>query len=491
MNTKYFNKIKRLPALGLMLGFIMAGMLISCEDNQEITVTMGEPIELSVSNNEVALSPKDSYNDVLEFAWTSGTNQGTGASIAYQFEMDLEGNNFSQKQVVNYNPGTYASAMTAEGINALMLDTWGVTAGQQINLEIRIIAMVNNENVLPDTSDVVSVGITTYEPLTPTLYIIGDATTAGWDASNATALERDSKDPTVFTYVGALSTGNYKFIASQGDLLPSYNMNPATGGLYYRLSESDPDDQFSINESAKYKISIDLFDLSIVVEQLVGPAYDVLYLIGDATTNGWDMPSNLPFTQNPDNLFEFTYKGVLEPGNMKIATYSGGWCGGDEIRATVANQTDLTQSGFIIEAGCSGDDNQWAITEETQGLYTITVNIDANTITFEPFRLFMVGSATPNGWDISSAVELVKDATSWNIFTYTGPLVEGEFKLPVNRNSDWGQDMYMKDPNDASKMYLHNGGDDDDEKWSISATEAGDYIITVDILNLTIDLQKQ
>ena len=108
MNTKYFNKIKRLPALGLMLGFIMAGMLISCEDNQEITVTMGEPIELSVSNNEVALSPKDSYNDVLEFAWTSGTNQGTGASIAYQFEMDLEGNNFSQKQVVNYNPGTYA-----------------------------------------------------------------------------------------------------------------------------------------------------------------------------------------------------------------------------------------------------------------------------------------------------------------------------------------------------------------------------------------------
>jgi hypothetical protein len=102
-----------------------------------------------------------------------------------------------------------------------------------------------------------------------------------------------------------------------------------------------------------------------------------------------------------------------------------------------------------------------------------------------------VGSATSIGWDITNAIELTQDPNNWYIFTFHGDLGEGEFKFPVNRNSDWGQDMYMMDPNDPTKMYRHIGGDPDDSKWTISAADAGTYTLTLNVQDLTIDIQKQ
>lgn len=65
-------------------------------------------------------------------------------------------------------------------------------------------------------------------------------------------------------------------------------------------------------------------------------------------------------------------------------------------------------------------------------------------------------------------------------------MVAGEFKFPVNRNSDWGQDMYMR--LDDTHMYLHHGGDPDDNKWTL--TEDGNYAITANVEALTINIQK-
>lgn len=99
----------------------------------------------------------------------------------------------------------------------------------------------------------------------------------------------------------------------------------------------------------------------------------------------------------------------------------------------------------------------------------------------------MVGSATPIGWTITNAIEMTEDATNGCIFTYNGPMVAGEFKLPVNRDSSWGQDMYMKV--DATHMYRHNGGDGDDNKWTIASD--GNYVITANIETLSFSFVKQ
>ena len=476
--------------LYLLFGFLFVALFSSCEKNEEIVITMGAPIELSTVDQEIVLHQKRAYNTALELIWTTGSNQGTGASISYTLQMDLEGNNFSKSKTSDLGKGIYNKGIGVAELNDWMLNDWGRTPNEPAVLQARVIANVANETVLPDTSEVVAINVTPYDPVTSNLYLIGDASPSGWDAANAAPLEMDADDPTIFTYNGPLSTGEFKFITTLGTFLPSYNKGEEDTQLVYRTEDSQPDDKFMISETGKYLVTVDLIELTISIEQQAGPAYDALYIVGDASPSGWNIGSPEAFTQDPDNLFVFTYEAVLTPGAFKISTFTGDWCDGDWINASQPDQV-LTATDFIFTHGCDGPDNKWLVTEETQGKYTITVNLDKNTISIEPFKLYMVGSATPVGWDIGSAIELVQDETNWYIFRYEGPLVEGEFKFPVNRNSDWGQDMYMKDPGDPSKMYLHKGGDPDDEKWTISASEAGDYIITVNVQDLTIDVQKQ
>ena len=47
--------------------------------------------------------------------------------------------------------------------------------------------------------------------------------------------------------------------------------------------------------------------------------------------------------------------------------------------------------------------------------------------------------------------------------------------------------MYMRI--DDSHMYLHIGGASDDNKWNITA--AGNYVLTVNVESLSLNIQKQ
>ena len=140
---------------------------------------------------------------------------------------------------------------------------------------------------------------------------------------------------------------------------------------------------------------------------------------------------------------------------------------------------------MYVHHGGDPDDNKWV--NKKKGYYKVTLNLKDLTMKMEQTKLYFVGSATPVKWDITSAIEMVEDATDGCIFTYSGPMTAGEFKFPVNRNSDWAQDMYMKIDN--THMYLHLGGDEDDNKWVL--TEAGNYVITANIELLTVTILKQ
>ena len=146
-------------------------------------------------------------------------------------------------------------------------------------------------------------------------------------------------------------------------------------------------------------------------------------------------------------------------------------------------RTDDTH--MYLHHGGGSDDSKWTIAKK--GYYTITLNLQDNTISIYREKLYMVGDATTIGWTITSAIPMTEDATNGCIFTYTGPMLVGSFKFPVNLNSDWGQDMYER--TDDSHMYRHIGGQSDDNKWSI--TSAGNYVITANIETLKISYIKQ
>ncbi|MGQ1889551.1 SusF/SusE family outer membrane protein [Thermophagus sp. OGC60D27] len=466
-----------------LVALFLGCFVLSCSDDfDKVDITTGETVSLDASKSEIDLTQKQADSEALSFVWTTGTNMGTGSSISYNLEIDREGNNFDSAMNYNMGKAVYIKSFSHQELNALLLEHLGVTGGEQVVLDVRITANVTDENVDAQT-DVIQVKVTPYEPVSETLYMIGDATPNGWSADNATMLTPDISDPTTFTYKGALSEGELKFITDIGQFLPSYNKGADDNTLVFRTDDAQPDDKFKIEEAGIYAIKLNLVDLTISFEKQNGPAYEVLYLFGDATPNGWDIANAVEMTQDPDNLFLFTWEGFLNPGEFKIPVNRNTDFGQDMF---MPDPEDPSQ--VYLHNGGDEDDNKWQI--ENGNYYYISLDISRMTISIEPFELYMVGSATPVGWDIGNAIQLNQDPENWYIFSYQGALNAGEFKFPVNRNSDWGQDMYMPDPDDHTKMYRHIGGDPDDNKWVIPEGEDGDYLVTLNMQDLSINIQK-
>ena len=209
-----------------------------------------------------------------------------------------------------------------------------------------------------------------------------------------------------------------------------------------------------------------------------------LCLIGEATRYGWDKGNASPMIQDPTNPSVFYYNAWLKTGNFKFMLENT-----DDSWLPTWNKADDTH--IVKRASGSDPDNQFNIL--TAGNYSITVDTTTLTISIVPMTetaeisfntVFMVGDATPNGWDIANATELTKSSTNPYEFSYSGAMSIGEFKLPVNRNSGWDQDFFVKVSD--TEMQLLAGGD---VKWII--TEAGNYDIDINTQTLAISIHKQ
>ena len=104
--------------------------------------------------------------------------------------------------------------------------------------------------------------------------------------------------------------------------------------------------------------------------------------------------------------------------------------------------------------------------------------------------LYMVGDATPCGWNIDAPVELEAKQENPLVFEWEGNLNVGEMKLclttgswdaPFIRPENNGEEIGKSDISDAT-FQMHAG--DPDEKWKV--TEAGVYHLTFDLRNWTM-----
>jgi len=452
-------------------------LLTSCEKYDEFKITPASPLALSTAKSNVVLTQKEAANSGVDFTWTTGTNQGTGASISYLLQVDKKGNNFANAVNFEMGKGVYAKSLKVEELNNYLLNTWKVTPNVVTQLDARVVATIYANPEIKETSPEFSFSVTPYLPVSKTLYLIGSASPNGLDAGKALAMIPQS-DPTVFVYQGALNSGDLKLITTSGQLLPSYQKGADDSHIVYRTLDSQPDNKFMISETAVYKVTVSLLDLTITIKKMDLPAYSTIYMVGDASPNGWDIGNATPLVQSADNPYIFTYTGVMQKGDFKFPVNRNTDWGQDMFM-----KTDDTH--MYLHKGGASDDNKWSIAKK--GYYTITLNLLDNSISINRLKLYMVGSATPIGWSIDKAVEMTENATDGCIFNYTGPMVAGEFKFPVNRDGSWGQNMYMR--TDDTHMYLHIGGASDDNKWTISSD--GNYVINANVETLSLSVQKQ
>ena len=478
--SKYlpFNIVSGFRAISF---FIMIAMVTSCQPNKLPSPTrLAGPLSISASADNVALTQTatSASTTALTLNWTTGTNHGTGSSISYVLQIDKKGNNFASALQFDMGKGVYTKSFTVSELNNYLLNHWNVPAGSVVQLEARVIDTVYSSPKVSDVSKTIDISASPYKPVSTTLYLLGDATQAGWDSTKAIPMAPTKTDPTTFVYRGLFRAGDYEFITTQGKMLPAYIQGSDSTKMLFRTSSTQADHPFSIPDSGVYAVSASLLNLSVKVQKVNLPPFDSLFIIGDAAPNGWDVTHATPLVQDSANPFIFTYQGVLNAGQFKFPVNRNSDFSQDMYEMA-------TDSTMYLHKGGASDDNKWTI--DKKGFYTLTLNLLNNTIKIVRTELYIVGDATPIGWNIDQAIALKEDPVDGCIFTYTGPMTAGKFKFPVNRDTDWGQDMYMR-VNDST-MYRHVGGAPDDNKWTI--TQAGNYVITANIQTLKLSIKKQ
>ncbi len=227
--------------------------------------------------------------------------------------------------------------------------------------------------------------------------------------------------------------------------------------------------------------------------------FENLYILGDATPVGWNIGSPLKMTQNETNPYLWEWEGELIAGEFKMPTFTGDWCDGAWINASQPNQL-LSATDYISTFGCDGPDNKWRVNANDAGDYSITVDVENETIHILSMdkpdyeSLFLLGDATPAGWNIQSPIPLVKNETNPFLFTWEGLLVPGELKFSTY-TGDWcdGEWINASQPNQAisaTDYIITNGCDGPDNKWIVTAGEAGDYMISIDLRNRTVSIES-
>ena len=171
----------------------------------------------------------------------------------------------------------------------------------------------------------------------------------------------------------------------------------------------------------------------------------------------------------------------------------------------ITQAQDISETSAAILMGCSEDnpDYKWEITKA--GLYTVTANLSDTTLTISlegSFdvsydSLFLMGDATPAGWDFSNQVAMAADSGKENVFVWSGKLAIGEMKIKTYADADWcagewihplsqGQDLSET----GFEILVGCAGSNPDYKWVIAEADTGEYEITIDLESTTIAFEK-
>ena len=223
------------------------------------------------------------------------------------------------------------------------------------------------------------------------LYFVGQPT--GW---GFVKMQRDPLDPFLFRYGRVFESGNggeFKFGTSEGaweNMLKATQPNaPYTDTSMSFVAGYDPDNKWFLQESETdraYKICVDIrSDRERMMMREFTP-YEMIYLVGDATPNGWDLGNATAMTAT-DSPYIFTWTGNLNTGELKFSCdkqsdWNGAWLmnaygngvepTGDTEHALFIDKSDDFLKAQYLDMNIGDVDNKWRIM--SAGTYTITID---------------------------------------------------------------------------------------------------------------------
>ncbi len=156
-----------------------------------------------------------------------------------------------------------------------------------------------------------------------------------------------------------------------------------------------------------------------------------LFLVGEATARGWNNNDNNPaLFRDPENPDLFVYSGFFNAGGFKVLENLGAW-----------QPQYGTNDGTSIAVNPGNGSDPDVFNVPAAGYYTFTFDLAAETFSLVPIAnvpavfgtVGIIGSATANGWDASTAMNQL--AFDKHIYYLTATLSNGEMKFRAD--NDW------------------------------------------------------
>jgi hypothetical protein len=261
------SSITRWPYLLLLFVSILA----SCKKDKEAASVTQVP-SLTASTNTVVLSRNLESQNAITFSWSAASVSGMDGSITYFLQWDRKGNNFANPASIKIGKDSLKTTLTHNGLNNLLST---LPADVATPIEIRVVGATSDGSVAPFYSNALSLTVTPYSNVVPPpynqLWMVGDATPAGWNIDGPTPMTQDSTDPWVFIYTGPLTAGEFKIPTGKSWDAQFYRPvtnHPDISDSRVQLSAGDPDNKWQIPTAGNYKVTLNLHTITIKIVKL-------------------------------------------------------------------------------------------------------------------------------------------------------------------------------------------------------------------------------
>ncbi len=213
------------------------------------------------------------------------------------------------------------------------------------------------------------------------------------------------------------------------------------GELFFRV-RADLGDSESAENSPETTSAVQVINVRLLLAS-TGDAPVVLtdlFLVGNATAASWDNNNNnMPLVRDPENTNQYTFTGkfLANPNEFKLLESRGNW-----QPQWGLNEGELTSSDIL------GGDPASFVVEGAEGYYTLTVNTDELTWSFESFDdsaaptyagVSIIGDSTPLGWDGDTEMtQSTFDVHQWYILGVELVEAEMKFRTTGSWDTNWG-----------------------------------------------------
>lgn len=207
----------------------------------------------------------------------------------------------------------------------------GLTANVSASVDMRVTATTKSVGgTINKVSQVVKVDVTPFVAF-KNLFLVGDATAAGWNPDNNNqALFRDPSNTNKFYFTGKFGTSMFKLIEVLGNWQPQWGIK---GGAVANSDGGDPD-PFTVSSGGYYSFEVDILAKTYSITPYSGAmtTYSSIDIAG--SLNGWSGSTVL--TQSSFDPHQWYIKDLVVSSNGEAkfranGTWDVNWGAGSEF----------------------------------------------------------------------------------------------------------------------------------------------------------------